>query len=63
MDALQTYVREALEELRHVQWPTRQQAVRLSAIVLGFTGVSAAIFGLLDFAFAQGIKFLLSFAL
>ncbi|MBI1934591.1 preprotein translocase subunit SecE [Candidatus Peregrinibacteria bacterium] len=63
MDALQNYIREALEELRLVRWPTRQQAVRLSAIVLGFTGVSAAIFGLLDFAFAQGIRLLLSFTL
>ncbi|MBI2117509.1 preprotein translocase subunit SecE, partial [Candidatus Peregrinibacteria bacterium] len=31
MDALQNYIREALEELRLVRWPTRQQAVRLSA--------------------------------
>lgn len=63
MEALQAYVREAMEELRHVRWPTRQQAVRLSAIVLGFTAVSAAVFGLLDFAFAQGIRLLLSFTL
>lgn len=63
MEALQNYVRSALEELRQVQWPTRRQAVRLSAIVLGFTGVSAVVFGLLDFAFAQGIHFLLSFTL
>ena len=63
MNALQQYVREALEELRHVRWPTQQQAVRLSAIVLGFTGVAALIFGLLDFAFAQGIRFLLSLTL
>lgn len=63
MEALQVYVREAIEELRHVQWPTRHQAVRLSAIVLGFTAVSAAVFGLLDFAFAQGIRLLLSFTL
>lgn len=63
MEALQNYVRDALEELRQVRWPTRRQAVRLSAIVLGFTGVSAAVFGLLDFAFAQGIRFLLSFTL
>lgn len=63
MEALQRYIRDALEELRRVQWPTRRQAVRLSAIVLGFTGVSAVIFGLLDFAFAQGIRLLLSFSL
>lgn len=63
MEALQNYFRSALEELRQVQWPTRRQAVRLSAIVLGFTGVSAAAFGLLDFAFAQGIRLLLSFTI
>lgn len=54
-----TYFNEAIEELHHVRWPTRHQAVRLSAIVLGFTLVSAAIFGVADFVLAQLVSFIL----
>lgn len=62
MKALIAYVQDALEELRHVRWPTRQQAVRFSMVVLGFTAVAAAIFGLVDFALAELLQFLLSIA-
>lgn len=55
------YFRGALTELRQVRWPTRNQAVRLSAIVLGFTLVAAALYGVVDFLLGQGMKFLLNF--
>lgn len=42
------YLRACLEELRHVTWPTRRQAVRLSTIVIAFTLGSAAVFGIID---------------
>lgn len=61
MNAVFTYLHEALEELHHVRWPTRQQAVRLSAIVLVFTFAASAVFGFLDFLLARGVTFLLSF--
>ena len=61
IDAISRYLQESLAELRHVRWPTRQQAVRLSIIVLGFTAVSAAVFGFLDFGLAEAVQFLLSF--
>jgi len=54
-----TYLREALEELHQVRWPTRQQAVRLSLIVIVFVLVSAAIFGVVDFFLAEAVKNLL----
>jgi preprotein translocase SecE subunit len=60
MRIFQTYIIESIEELRHVQWPTRKQAVRLSAIVLVFTLISSFVFGLLDFFLAQIVKALLS---
>lgn len=55
-----TYLNEATEELRHVRWPTRSQAIRLSGIVLIFTFVASIAFGALDFFLAQIIKGLLS---
>jgi preprotein translocase SecE subunit len=57
-----SYINESLEELRHVRWPTRQQAVRLSAVVIVFTAIAAAAFGLLDFALAQILEVLLAAA-
>ena len=62
MKVVSTYINEALEELRHVRWPTRQQAVRLSAIVLAFTVVCALAFGFIDFLLSETISFLLSIA-
>jgi preprotein translocase SecE subunit len=56
------YINEALTELRHVRWPTRQQAVRLSIITIGFTAAVAVAFGGIDYILNQIIKVLLSLA-
>ncbi|MBI3618943.1 preprotein translocase subunit SecE [Candidatus Peregrinibacteria bacterium] len=60
MNRIVTYIREAIEELHHVRWPTRRQAVRLSAIVLGFSAVCSISFGLIDFALTSLTRFFLS---
>lgn len=57
-----SYIRGAIEELHHVRWPTRQQAVRLSLIVIAFVFGSAVLFGVMDFLLARLVKLLLSFA-
>lgn len=56
MNAILAYFRGSLEELRHVQWPTQQQAIRLSIIVLIFIAVNAVVFGLLDAVLAAIIR-------
>lgn len=53
------FITEAVEELHHVRWPTRHQAVRLSSIVLVFVILSAAIFGVVDFLLAQLVTLIL----
>lgn len=58
--AFTAYINESIQELELVRWPTRQQAVRLSAVVLVFTLISAAIFGLVDFLLNEFVHFLLS---
>ncbi len=57
---LATYFQEAIAELHQVRWPTRQQAIRLSAITIGFTAAVAIAFGAIDAALAQVVTFLLS---
>ena len=60
MNAIIQYIHDSLEELRHVRWPTRQQAIRLSAIVIGFTAVCGVFFGVVDFGLGKGLEYLLS---
>jgi preprotein translocase subunit SecE len=55
-NALATYLRETRGELRKVTWPTREEAQRLTAIVLGVTLVMALFLGTLDFLFGQAVK-------
>jgi len=44
---------EVVAELRKAHWPTRQEAVRLSALVLLVIIVIGAILGALDLAFTR----------
>ena len=55
------FLRGAVEELHHVRWPTRHQAVRLSLIVIAFVFGTAIIFGIVDFILARVVTLLLSF--
>lgn len=58
MNSIVTYINESIRELELVRWPTRQQAIRLSVIVLVFTAISAMFFGLVDIIFTNGLYFL-----
>lgn len=62
MNALTNYFRASVEELHHVRWPTRRQAVRMSAIVIGFTLITSVLLGGLDSLLSQVILLLVSFA-
>lgn len=61
MNAITTYINEALEELRHVRWPTRQQAVRFSGVVIVFVLACAALFGAIDFGLSELMQAVLNF--
>lgn len=57
MQAIVDYFQGSLEELRLVRWPTQQQAIRLSGIVLIFIIANAAAFGLLDLLFTTFLRY------
>ena len=48
-----SFFTEVIAELRKVQWPTRQEALRLSLLVLVVSVIVGAILGALDLAFAR----------
>ena len=50
---LQRYWRETMGELRKVSWPTRQEAISLTKIVLLVIVVMSAMLGLLDVLFSR----------
>ena len=50
------YFRDSFEELKKVTWPTRNQAIRLTFIVIGFCIVFSLFVGVLDFAFNTGYR-------
>ena len=53
------YVESSYVELRKVSWPTRNQAVKITFLVLGFMIVMALAIGVLDFVFGLGHRALL----
>lgn len=47
------YFQDTASELRKVAWPSRQQTLRLTLIVLGTMAVFTIFLGLLDLLFRQ----------
>ena len=47
------YFRSTREEIRKVSWPTRQDTIRYSALVIAITIAVSAFFALLDYGFSQ----------
>ncbi len=53
---IKKFFAESRQELRHVNWPSRQEAVRLTAIVVVMSVSLAAFLGLFDYLFTNLIK-------
>lgn len=45
---IQRWVRETRGELRKVVWPTREEALRLTYVVIGISLVMGLVLGLMD---------------
>ncbi len=59
-NAIVRYFRETSGELRKVTWPTRQEARRLTTVVVVVVTIMSALLGLFDFGFARLIGLLVS---
>jgi len=59
-NAIVRYFRETSGELKKVNWPTRREAINLTAIVLAVTFGMSIIMGFLDLIFFASIRFDLS---
>ena len=59
---LANYIKETQGELKHVSWPTRQQAIAFTAIVVVISVGLSLYLGLFDYIFSLGIKYVLGFS-
>jgi preprotein translocase subunit SecE len=50
-----TYVRQVVAELRKVIWPTRNELITYTTVVLGFVVVMMLIVSGFDFVFAKAV--------
>ncbi len=54
------YFRETRAELRKVVWPTREEALRLTTIVIVTVLAMSVFLGVVDFVFTQLVRALLT---
>ena len=59
-NAIVRYFRETRAELRKVVWPSREEATRLSLIVIAVTVTMSAILGVLDLIFFRLVGLLVN---
>lgn len=60
MNALVEYIKAVRAEFTHVSWPTRNQAIAYTALVIGISLFVAVLLGLCDFIFTYGLEKILS---
>ena len=53
------YVKDTRAELTHVNWPTREQTIHFTVLVIGVSVATAALLGLSDFVFSKLLTLLL----
>jgi len=60
MKKITQFIKEAIQELRKVAWPTRQQVLRLTVGVILVSAAFALFIGLVDIGLTKGVEFLLT---
>ena len=53
---IKRFFEESRTEIRHVNWPSRAEAIRLTAIVIGIALGLAAFLGFFDWLFTNLVK-------
>lgn len=53
------YLQETISEMKHVSWPTRQETVKLTVIVIAISVIVAFYVGGLDYIFTNLLKLII----
>ncbi len=59
LEQVKNYFKEVKVEMSKVKWPTKNQTVNYTLVVIGVSVVVAAFLGALDYIFSLGINFFL----
>jgi preprotein translocase subunit SecE len=62
LERVRTYWRDTRSELRKVVWPTREETINLTTVVLVVTLVMTVLLGALDSLFSALVGFILKIA-
>ncbi len=57
---IKNFFSESRTEFRHVNWPTRQDAIRLTGLVIALSFALAAFLGTFDYIFAGLLKLMVA---
>ncbi|MFH1145406.1 MAG: preprotein translocase subunit SecE [bacterium] len=60
MNSLTLYIREVIDELKQVSWPSKKQVVRDTALVVGISALVALFLGVLDFALSNLLQYIIN---
>jgi len=58
MNKLTNYVKESVEEMKKVTWPTKKETSNYTLLVIGISIAVALFLGLLDYIFNYGFQFI-----
>ncbi|MBP7768733.1 preprotein translocase subunit SecE [Candidatus Woesebacteria bacterium] len=53
------YVRETVSEIRKVSWPTQQQTIEMTVLVLAVSVIVGTYIGVLDYVFQSLLSFII----
>ena len=53
---LTEYVKETRGEMKHMNWPTRSQAINYTLLVIGISALTMAILAISDYVFSLGLQ-------
>ncbi len=59
MNKLTTYIKESIEEMKKVTWPTKKETYQYTLLIIGISLVMAMFLGLLDQGFRLGMEAIL----
>jgi preprotein translocase subunit SecE len=54
------YIKDTRSELKHVNWPTRAQAIGYTIVVIVFSAIIAMLLGAFDFIFSGILQKIIS---
>ena len=59
LEKIKTYLKEVKVEMNKVNWPTRNETINYTLVVIGVSIVISAYLGALDFLFTSVLNFFL----